>query len=442
MNASRLILVAASVLALAYRPVVQAAPDEQFIPANYPADGPAAPAAAAMAAGMLDYLRMLNERDGGIHGVRFAWQKCDDRYDGSRGIECYERAKGHRPRGATLVHPLSTATTYSLIERASADRIPLVSVGYGRPDSADGRVFPYVFPLVTTSWVQAAAIVRYLGMRSGGIEKLRGKRIVLLYTESADGKAAIPVLSALAARYGYALSTIAVALPGSEQQQQWLKIREVRPDWIVLWGSETMGAAALQSAAQAGFPRHRMLGGGGTAAAAALAAGAAPGFVAAAFSMPGERFPVLADIRRYVYDGGGGELADPAQLGSLYYNRGVVFGILTAEAVRIAQEHFHSGKPVSAQQAQWGLEHLVLDAGRLEALGAAGLMPPVETSCSDHEGSGFVRFIRWDGRRWRAATDWMAPLPDDRAAVLRMYAESASAYAKGKGIEPRNCPAG
>jgi branched-chain amino acid transport system substrate-binding protein len=69
-------------------------------------------------------------------------------------------------------------------------------------------------------------------------------------------------------------------------------------------------------------------------------------------------------------------------------------------------------------------------------------MPPLETSCSDHEGSGFVRFIRWDGRRWRPATEWLAPLPDDRATVTRMYAESASAYAKGKGIEPRNCPAG
>ena len=149
MNVSRLILAAAAALfALAHGPA-QAAPDEQFIPVNFSSDGPAARASAAMAAGLIDYLRMLNARDGGVHGVRFSWEKCDNRYDSSRTLECYEQAKARSP-GATLVHPQSTAATYSLIERASADRVPLVSAGYGRADSADGRVFPYVFPLVTT----------------------------------------------------------------------------------------------------------------------------------------------------------------------------------------------------------------------------------------------------------------------------------------------------
>jgi branched-chain amino acid transport system substrate-binding protein len=442
MNASRLILVAAAtVLALVPAPQAAAAPDEQFIPVNFPADGPSSRASAAMAAGMMDYLDLLNRRDGGVHGVKFTWQKCDSRYDSSRALECYERAKSRRPAGATLVHPLSTATTYSLIERASADRVPLVSVGYGRADTADGRVFPYIFPLVTTAWLRSAAMVRHLGMRAGGMEKLRGKRLVLLYSDTTDGKDAIPVLSALASKYGYALSTLAVPAPGAEQNEQWLKIREIRPDWLILSGSETMAATALQGAAQAGFPRSRILADGAGAAAAALAGAAGHGLTAAVFSMPGE-FPVIAEIRRSVYDAGGGELNDADRLGSLYYNRGVVFGILTAEAVRTAQEHFHAGKPVNAQQAQWGLEHLDIDGSRLEALGAAGLMPPLQTSCADHEGSGFVRFIRWDGRRWRSLTDWLAPLPEDRATVLRMYAESAGAYAKGKGIEPRNCPAG
>ena len=30
--------------------------------------------------------------------------------------------------------------------------------------------------------------------------------------------------------------------------------------------------------------------------------------------------------------------------------------------------------------------------------------------------------------------------PEDRAAVRRMAVESANAYAKGKGLKPRNCP--
>ncbi|HEX7053576.1 MAG TPA: ABC transporter substrate-binding protein [Burkholderiales bacterium] len=442
MNASRLFVVAAAaVLAAANRLPAWAAPDEQFIPANYSAQGPSAAVASRMAAGMLDYLDMLNRRDGGVRGVRFTWEKCDTRPDGSRVMECYELARNHRP-SATLVHPLTTAATYALIERATADRVPLVSVGYGRADSADGRVFPYVFPLLSTAWAQSAAIVRYLGMRAGGNDKLRGKRIVLLYSDSADGKDAIPVLSALAARYGYTLSTLAVPVPGSEQHEQWLKIREIRPDWIIVCGSQAMAQAALENAASAGFPRSRIVAGEAAGAAGPLAGAAAQGLVAAAFTLPGDDFPVIREIRRRVYDAGGGELREPAEIGSLHYNRGVAFGILTAEAVRVAQAHFNPGKTITPQQAQWGLEHLNLDEARLEALGAKGLMPPVQTSCVDHEGSGSMRFMRWDGKRWRAVTDWLAPHPDDRPTVRRMYAESAAAYAKGKGIEIRNCHAG
>jgi branched-chain amino acid transport system substrate-binding protein len=219
-------------------------------------------------------------------------------------------------------------------------------------------------------------------------------------------------------------------------------MRQIRPDWLIVWGSQSLGAAALESAQRAGFPRERMLGGANAAGAAEAGGEAAQGFVAALFSVPGDDPAPIRDIRRFVYGRGEGELADRSRLGSLSYNRGVVFGILTAEAVRVAQEHFKTGKPVSAQQAHWGLEHLSLDSARLEELGAAELMPPVATSCADHEGSGYMRFMRWDGSRWRALTDWMAPLAADRSAVSSMYTESASAYAKGKGIQPKNCAAG
>ena len=444
-NVLRLILAATAATASLGRPLYgQAQPKEQFVPANSYWGGPYAAAGSAMAAGMLDYLRMLNERDGGIHGVKFTWAKCDTEYDSGRGIECYERAKAHPPTGATLVHPLSTAITYSLIERASADRIPLVSIGYGRSDSADGRIFPYAFPLITTLWDQAAAMVRYLGERSGGMEKLRGKHIALLYQDSAYGKEAIPVLTELAGRYGYQLSTLAVGLPGEEQSAQWQRIREIGPDWIIVWGWGAMNPAALANAARAGFPRNRMLGAWWSGAENDVlpAGSAAQGFVTAAFNVPGSAFPVIRDIRRFVYADGGGELGNPSRIGSVYYNRGVVYGIVTAEAVKLAQEQFGVGKPVTGEQARWGLEHLRIDAARLAALVASGLMPPLQTSCADHEGSGLVRFLRWDGKRWESVTDWMAPLADDRATVQKMTAESAAAYAKGKGISLRRCQEG
>ena len=431
---------AAATLSLAHAPPGAAQAKEQFVPVNSYWIGPYAAGGAGMAAGLIDYLKMLNERDGGVQGVKFTWAKCDTQYDSGRGIECYDRARA--AAAVTLIHPMSTAISYSLVDRASADRIPLVSIGYGRPDAADRRVFPYVFPLITTYWDQAAAMVRYLGERAGGMQALSGRRIVLLYHDSAYGKEGIPVLAELAARYGYQLSTLAVTPPGEDQQAQWRRIGELRPDWIILWGWGPMNAAALKSAARAGFPRSRMLGvwWSGAEEDVAPAGSASQGFTAAGFSMPGGAFPVLDDIRRLVYAKHGGELEDASRIGSVYYNRGVVFGIVTAEAVRAAQEHFGAGKTVTGEQVRWGLENLRLDAARLKALGASGLMPPLETSCADHEGSGLVRFLRWSGKRWDALSDWMAPLPDDRAAVRKLTVESANAYAKGKGLKPRRCP--
>ena len=435
------ILLGAALLGMAAG--VNGQPKEQFVPANFYWVGPYAAGGSGISWGLLDYLDMLNERDGGVNGVKFSWQKCETEYNNARGVECYERAKRQGPTGATLIHPLSTGITYSLIERATADKIPVVSIGYGRADAADGRVFPYVFPLITTYWDQAATMVRYIGEQAGGLAKLKGKKIVLLYHDSAYGKEPIPVLTDLAARYGYELSAIPVPHPGVEQQSQWLQVRQIRPDWVILWGWGVMNPTAIKSAARVGYPRNRMIGvwWSGAEEDVIPAGNAAEGFVAAGFNVAGANYPVIDAIRKHVYADGQGEMEDHSRIGSVYYNRGVVFGIITAEAVRVAQERFGKGKPVTGEQVQWALEHLNIDAKRLKQLGASGFMPPLKTSCIDHEGSGLVRFMRWDGAKWNIVTDWMAPMPQDRKLVQKKYVDSAMQYAKEKGIKPRQCPA-
>lgn len=434
-------LAAAAALAIG-QPLAHAQAKEQFVPANFYWVGPYAPGGSGISGGMLDYFKMLNARDGGINGVKFTWQKCETEYNNARGVECYERTKNNGPTGATLIHPLSTGITYSLIDKGTADKIPIVSIGYGRADAADGRVFPYVFPLITTYWSQAATMVRYIGEQDGGMHKLKGKKIALLYHDSAYGKEPIPVLSELAKKYGYDFTSIAVPHPGNEQQSQWLQIRQLRPDWVILWGWGVMNPTALKAAQRAGYPRQRIVGvwWSGAEEDVIPAGDSAKGYVAAGFNVAGADYPVIREIRKHVYADGQGEMEDRSRIGSIYYNRGVVFGIITAEAVRAAQQRFGKGKPVTGEQVQWALEHLDIDAKRLKQLGASGFMPPLDTSCADHEGSGLVRFLRWDGERWTIITDWMAPMPEDRKLVRRKYADSAKRYASEKGIVPRRCP--
>jgi len=411
---------------------------EQFVPANFYWVGPYAPGGSGASAGMIDYFQMINTRDGGINGVKMTWEKCETEYRNDRGVECYERSKKKGPTGATLIHPFSTGITYSLIEKGTADKIPIVSVGYGRTDASDGRVFPYVFPLITNYWSQNTAKVKFIGMKEGGMDKLKGKKIVNLYHDSAYGKETIPVLDLQAKKYGFQVTHIAVAHPGNEQQAQWLQVRQIKPDWVILRGWGVMNPTALKAAAKVGFPREKILGvwWSGAEEDVIPAGDAAKGYYAAGFNLPGTSHPVMQDILRHVYKNGKGELEDRSRIGSIYHTRGVVLGIVTVEAVRKAQERYGKGQPMTGEQVRWGLENLNLDTKRLKELGATELMQPLKVSCMDHEGGGAVKFMQWDGRAWKVVTDWIA---SDQTIVRPMIETSAAQYAKEKGITPRDC---
>jgi branched-chain amino acid transport system substrate-binding protein len=414
------------------------AQNEQFVPHSYYWVGPFAASGSGIAGGAADYLEMLNARDGGINGVKFTSEKCETEYNNARGVECYERLKKKGPTGATLIHPLSTGITYSLIEKGTADKIPIVSVGYGRTDASDGRVFPYIFPLITNYWSQNTVKIKFIGMKEGGMDKLKGKKIVNLYHDSAYGKETTPVLDVQAKKYGFEITHIAVPNPGNEQQAQWLQIRQIKPDWVILRGWGVMNPTALKAAQRAGYPREKIIGvwWSGSEEDVIPAGDAAKGYISAAFNVSGTNYPVIQDIQKHLYAKGKGDMEDKSRVGSIYYNRGVVFSIITAEAVRTAQAKFGKGKPMTGEQVRWGLEHLKIDDKRLKELGASGFMQPLNVSCLDHEGGGAVKFQQWDGKHWKVITDWIA---SDQSIVRPMIEASAAQYAKEKGITPRDC---
>jgi branched-chain amino acid transport system substrate-binding protein len=411
---------------------------EQFIPMVGYWVGPYAAGGSGFFGGYTDYLNMLNERDGGVNGVKFTFEKCETEYNNARGVECYERLKKKGTTGATVMQPLSTGITYSILEKAPQDKIPVISAGYGRTDAADGRVFPWVFPLVTTYWSQASAMVNYIGQREGGAANLKGKKIVLLYHDSAYGKEPHAVLQDEAKKHGFELTMIAVAHPGNEQGAQWQQIRQIKPDYVILWGWGVMNPTAIKAAQKTGFPREKMIGSwwAGAEEDTVPAGDAAKGYIAAALNVSGTTYPVIQQIMKNVYGKGKGEMDDKSRIGSIYYNRGVVSGILVAEAVRLAQEKYGKGQPITGEQMRWGIEHINLDSARLKALGAEGFVPPMKVTCQDHEGAGLVKFQQWDGKQWKVLTDWVEP---DRKLVREKIESSAGGYAKEKGMTLRDC---
>lgn len=388
--------------------------------------------------GWIDYMQLINEKEGGVNGVKLTWEECETEYNNARGVECYERLKSKGSSGNTVFQPLSTGITYSVLERVAQDKIPMVTIGYGRTDAADGRVFPWVFPMITTYWSQNTAKIKYIGMKEGGMDKLKGKKIVNIYHDSAYGKETIPVLDAQAAKYGFNVIHIPVSHPGNEQQSQWLRVRQEKPDWVILRGWGVMNPTAIKAAAKVGFPREKMIGvwWSGAEEDAIPAGPAAKGFTAAGFNVAGTNYPVVKAIQENVYAKNKGNMEDKNRVGSVYYNRGVVHGIITVEAIRTAQAKFGKGKVMSGEQMRWAFENLSIDAKRLKELGAEGFMPDLKVTCADHEGSGKVKFQQWDGKQWKVLTDW---IDADRELVRPMIEESAAKYAKEKGITPRDC---
>jgi branched-chain amino acid transport system substrate-binding protein len=411
----------------------QALAADQFVALPSYRVGPYGAGGSGFYGGMIDYFNLVNA-NGGINGVKMTWEECETEYNASRGVECYERMKT-KNGGATLVDPLSTGIAYGIVERVATDKIPMTMLGYGRSDAANGKVFPYVFPLVTSYWNQAAAMIKYLADKNGGYPKLKGKKIVYLYHDSAFGKEAMPVLDAQAQQYGFELVKIAVAPPGSEQQSQWLQIRQAKPDHVILWGWGVMNSVAIKTAQRNGFPREKILGvwWAGSEEDTIPSGEAAKGYTSMTFNTPGN-YPLMDEIRKKVYAGGKGNLAEQSRIGSVYHMRGVTLGVLWVEAIRTAQEKFGKGKTMTGEQVRWGLENLNVDAARQKAIGAFGMFPTVKTSCDDHEGSGAVKVQQWDGKKWVAITpNWVV---GDKALTRKLLEESSLAYAKEKNITP------
>jgi branched-chain amino acid transport system substrate-binding protein len=430
-----LIGILAAVVALA--PLTPAlAQNEVFIPLLVYRTGPFAPNGIPSANGFNDYFNLINERDGGINGVRLAWEECETQYKNDLGVECYERLKGRKP---VLVNPFSTGITYALIPKAPVDKVVIHSAGYGMTASADGRWFPWVFNFPMTYWSQASAFIKYVASVEGGLDKLKGKKIIHIFHNSPYGKEANPTLETLAKRHGYEFVPIPVDSPGQEQKATWLQVRRINPDWIYISGWGVMNQVAVKEAAAHGMKMDRVVGNWwtGTETDVVPAGDAAKGYKSMNFHSAGTGFKVHQDIFKHVYDKGKGAYgADRAKVGEVLYNRTLINAMLNVEAIRTAMVRFNLRTAPTGEQVRWGMENLDITEKRLEELGMKGMMRPLKVTCENHEGNGLALVQQWDGKQWKVISDWIEPMRD----VVRPNLEAAAVEeAKKYNYTQRDC---
>ena len=393
--------------------------------------GPYAVNGIPYADGYADYMTLLNERDGGIGGVKVNYIECETQYNTEKGVECYENTKGE---GSLVYQPMSTGITYQLIPKATADGIPILSMGYGRTSAANGKVFSHVFNYPANYWVGASAVINHiLDLNNGNI---KGKKIALVYHNSAYGKEPIRTLQELEKKHGFKLSLLPVDHPGQEQKSQWLQIRREKPDYVTMWGWGVMNPTAIQEAANIRYPMENFIGvwWSGSEGDVLPAGEAAHGYKSLAMHNTGSDFPIYADLKKHVYDKG---LAagDGSSAGQVLYNRGLYAAMLATEAARLAQKM--SGKAdISPADMRDAMEAFSIDEGRMAALGLPNFAPSFSVSCENHGGPGLAAIQQWDAKakKWSMVTDF---LETDGDVINALIAQDSSAYAAENKITER-----
>ena len=397
------------------------AQDSIYVPLFTYRTGPYANSGIPIANGMHDYLTMLNERDGGIGGVKINVEECETGYDTKKGVECWESIKSKNP---AVVNPFSTGITLQLIPKAAVDKIPVLSMAYGLSASAVGNDFPWIFNPPATYWDGMSTVIRYIGGKEGGLDKLKGKKIGFIYLDVGYGREPIPLLQQLAKDYGFEVKLYPVA--GKEMQDQssqWLSVRRDRPAWMIMWGWGAMNPTAVKRAAENGYPMDHFIGvwWSGSDDDARGGGAQAKGYLAMNFNGLGADYPAIQDVKKYVVDKGKSQV-EKEKFADNFYNRGVFNSVLIAEAIRNAQK-ITGKKVVTGPDVRRGLESMNIDKARWKELGLPDFGTPVRVTCTDHNGHSSVYMQQWDGAKWVKVSDWIEPMENKVLPLLKAAAE-------------------
>ncbi|RRH77970.1 ABC transporter substrate-binding protein [Falsigemmobacter faecalis] len=421
----------ATLVAAAIATGMPAFAQELFFPSMVYRTGPFAASGIPLADGYADYFTMLNERDGGIGGVKIKLTECETSYNTEKGVECYEGFKGQKP---LLIQPNSTGIAYQLIPKVEADGLTMLTPGLGRTSVKNGAVFRNTFNFPSNYWDGASIIIKHLLAENG--DDLKGKKITLLYHNSAYGKEPIRTLEELSKKHGFEFNTLPVDSPGQEQKSQWLQIRRDRPDFVIMWGWGVMNSAAIQEAANVRYPMENIYGSwwSGSENDVRPAGDGANGYKSLNMHGANGDYPIFADVAKYVKDAGKAAGAGD-QIGSIMYLRGVYEGALAHLAVLKAQAD-NNTKEVTPAMMRDALEGMEVTEEIMAGLGLPNFAPPFKATCENHGGDGYALIQQWDAKagKWSAITDW---IQSDLEVIDPLVKADSEAYAKEAGITPK-----
>ena len=374
--------------------------------------GPTATVGVYLCPGYHDYIDLVNSK-GGVEGYKIKVIEVDNEYKVPPAMEAHERFKKD---GAVVEGLYGTPQTAALNKKLEEDKIAGTSPGFGTANAADGKRFPYTFPIAASYWSQAGAAIEFAKEKLGGT--LKGKKIAYLFYDNPAGKEPLPILEDLAKSEGFELRTFAVPAPGLEMGAQILDITgRFKPDFVVTHLFGKAPSVSIKELKGKGYPLSKVIafvwGGSEADIIAAGGMGVAEGYNTIQFAGVGKDFPVLKEIAA-MYKAAG--KAAPKEMDStVYYNRGVFIAAVHVEAVRNAIKAKGGGVP-TPEEVKKGMESI-------KGLTLDGLVPPMELTAADHEGGGWCQVWSVKGGKLVKSKDWFQGF---RAVIQKQLAADAS----------------
>ena len=371
-----------------------------------PRTGPVEIIGTNLCVGFADYVELINSK-GGLEGHEIKLVDIDYAYEVPKGVAAYEEMKR---QGTVVIVCGGTPIALALNDRITADKIPCVTPGFGIAEATDGAKYPYQFPLAASYFSQAAAALDHVASEAKG----KKVKVAFLHLDNPSGKEPLPVMEQLAREQGMELKTFAVPLPGLELGAQITDIvSRFQADWVVSHLFGRAPSVAIKGLKQAGFPLDHVISFvWGIAEPDIEAAGgfaAAEGYKGLQFTGVGQDFPVIKEIQQR-YEARKLPLPVGLTKYSVYYDRGVFMAAVTLEGVRLALET--GGEPVTGEKVKVGLESI-------KDFELGGLVPPLTTAPSDHEGGGFTQVVAVRDGKLVPITDWANPARDTVLALVK-----------------------
>ena len=380
---------------------VQAQDKEIVIGLQCDRTGPTQIVGTVLCPGYHDYIALVNSK-GGVEGYKIRVEEIDNEYKVPPAMEAHERFKMD---GAVLEGIYGTPQTAALSKKLEEDKILGTSPGFGTAAAADGRRFPYIFPIAASYWSQGAAAVAFAKKELGG--SLKDKKIAYLFYDNPAGKEPLAVLDDLSKSEGFELKTFAVPAPGLEMAAQVLDITgRFKPDFVIAHLFGRAPSVSIKELKGKGYPLSKVVSlVWGSSEADIQAAGGyavAQDYHTMQFAGVGTDFQVIKDIDE-MYKARG-KPAPKEQETSVYYNRGLMTAALHVEAIRNAIKAKGGAKP-SSEDVKKGMESI-------KDFTLGGMVPPITVTPEDHEGGGWVQVWTVKGEKLVKDGEWFQAYRD------------------------------